>query len=93
MRYKPPKQDNSQLIKKAIVENQFPWEEGSDDFQFSAAVAEFGMVLRNTPHRGNASFDEALRLASSGKGVDLAGYRSEFIRLVKEADAIAKNEE
>jgi Ca-activated chloride channel family protein len=61
--------------------------EASADFRFAAAVAQFGMILRNSPHRGTATLDEVASwaAAASGPGDDPGGYRQEFIELVRKA--------
>jgi len=59
--------------------------ETTDRFRFSAAVAEFGMILRNSKHRGNATTADVISLASGARGTDPDGYRAEFIRLVQSA--------
>ncbi|MCC6732912.1 MAG: DUF3520 domain-containing protein, partial [Candidatus Omnitrophica bacterium] len=58
---------------------------------FAASVATFGMVLRNSPFRGGATFDMALNLAQQGKGQDKEGYRSEFIQLIGLAKDLKSN--
>lgn len=55
------------------------------DFEFAAALAEFGMLLRNTPARGQASLDGVIQLAEAGRGPDPGGRRREFIELVRRA--------
>ena len=55
----------------------------SDNFRFSAAVAGFGMLLRNSEYKGSISYDEVLTMARGSKGADKNGYRAEFIRLVE----------
>jgi len=55
----------------------------SDDFKSSAAVTEFGMLLRDSEFKGLSSFATVLELARTGKGPDRYGYRPEFIRLVE----------
>jgi len=60
-----------------------PLDRASPDFKFSAAVASFGMLLRESEHKGDASFEGVLELARAGKGQDFHGYRSEFIQLVE----------
>ena len=55
------------------------------DFKFACAVAEFGMLLKDSPFKGTASFDSALELAGEGRGPDTHGYRAEFITLVAKA--------
>jgi Ca-activated chloride channel family protein len=57
--------------------------EASDNFKFSAAVAEFGMLLRDSEHKGKSSYESVLKLAQEGRGKDAHGYRGEFIRLVE----------
>ncbi|EDZ95543.1 von Willebrand factor type A [Limnospira maxima CS-328] len=83
IRYKPPTETESRLLEQPIINRSLPLNQTSDNFRFAAAVAEFGMLLRNSPYRGNSSFPQVLQLAESSKGVDLHGYRSEFIQLVK----------
>lgn len=86
--YKPPTGDNSALITQAIANDSKPLDQASPDFRFAAAVAEFGMLLRDSPYRGESSFDQVLELAQGSKGADPEGYRSEFIQLVKTAQAL-----
>ena len=62
----------------------------SSNFRFSAAVAAFGMLLRNSAYKAQASFDGVIELAKSAKGKDEYGYREEFIELVGEAKRLAK---
>jgi Ca-activated chloride channel family protein len=60
----------------------------SRDFNWAAAVAAFGMILRDSQFRGQASFDLVLELAQAAKGEDPAGRRQEFIDLVRAAKAL-----
>ena len=57
----------------------------SDDFQFAAAVAGFGLLLRDSQYKGNLSFAADLELAQSGLGPDDGGYRAEFLDMVRAA--------
>jgi Ca-activated chloride channel family protein len=54
----------------------------SGNLGFAAAVAEFGMLLRDSPHKRHASWRQAASLAKANRGADPDGYRAEFIRLV-----------
>jgi len=63
----------------------------SDNFKFSAAIAEFGMLLRDSEFKSQASFENALKLANEAKGDDSEGYRTEFVQLVKKASLLAMN--
>ena len=87
-RYKKPDGYKSILIEKAIVDETRKLSETSNNFRFSAAVAEFGMFLRDSEFKGTTNLNSVLELASSAKGKDDEGYRSEFIRLVKTSGAL-----
>ncbi len=63
-------------------------DETSDNFKFSAAVAEFGMVLRDSKFKGNSSYSNIIKLAKASKGKDDEGYRAEFIRLAEQAELL-----
>ena len=54
------------------------------------SVAEFGMILRQSAHRGSATHADAAALARRFRGPDPDGYRAEFIRLVELADALGR---
>lgn len=91
LRYKKPDEDRSALITHTVRDTHTPLSQTSDNFRFSAAVAEFGLLLRNSEYRQQASFNQVESLAISGKGSDPNGYRSEFINLVRSANLLAKN--
>ena len=57
---------------------------------FAAAVAEFGMLLRDSEFKGSSSFAEALALAERFKGEDAHGHRAEFIRLIGAAEGVSR---
>lgn len=83
LRYKDPQGAKSKLLELSV-----PYrisKNSSDDFRFSAALASFGMLLRNSEFKGNITIDSILALAKGAKGQDDEGYRSEFIGLVKTA--------
>ncbi len=84
LRYKAPDRDDSRLI-TIPVKNRVT--ELSANVGFAAAVAEFGMLLRASDHRGSSSHAGALALARRFRGPDPDGYRAEFIRLVELAEA------
>jgi Ca-activated chloride channel homolog len=89
-RYKAPDGDVSKLIEHPVKDNQIAITKTSDNFRFAASVAQFGMLLRNSEFKSNASFNDVLMLARKAKGNDEEGYRSEFIRLVESAEMLAK---
>lgn len=81
LRYKEPDGQESKLMEIPVENNLV--KNTSDNFRFSAAVAEFGMLLRNSEFAEDTSVDSILELCRSAKGDDEEGYRSEFIQLVK----------
>jgi Ca-activated chloride channel family protein len=93
LRYKKPGSDVSQLIVKPVLDENISLQNTSDNFRFSAAVASFGMLLRNSAYKQNASYDAVIELAKNAKGKDTDGYRDEFIGIVKTVTAlsVAKN--
>ena len=60
------------------------------DFRFAAAVAGYGMLLRDSPHKGGANWALVHEVATEGKGEDRDGYRAEFVGLVEKARALAR---
>ena len=82
-RYKEPTESKSKLIVNYLKDKSTSLSKTSDNFRFSAAVAEFGLLLRNSKHKKSASFQKVLELAKNSKGGDEFGYRAEFIRLVE----------
>jgi len=86
LRYKAPDADESRLIETTYVPDS---EEASVDHQFASAVAVFGMLLRDSEHKGTATLADVRALAESGRGDDPHGHRAEFIRLVEAYRAMA----
>ena len=85
LRYKPPAGSVSRLLQHVVRD-----EAGSrtTDLSFAAAVAAFGMVLRDSPYKGTATIGQVLALAEEGRGADPNGDRAEFIDLVRRARAL-----
>ena len=82
LRYKKPDGDKSILVEKPVKGYICETEDASDNLKFAAAVSEFGMILRNSEFRGNATLESASLLAKSSRGKDEDGYRAELIRLI-----------
>ncbi|HKO56025.1 MAG TPA: VWA domain-containing protein [Thermoanaerobaculia bacterium] len=86
LRYKQPDGDDSRLLTEVVPDT--PAATMSDNLRMAAAVAELGMLLRKSEHKGDASYDEALRLAQSVRSDDAEGYRADFMALVAKARSI-----
>lgn len=89
-RYKAPTGNKSKLTTNVLLNKPLPLNETNENCRFSIAVAQFGMLLRESDYRGEMSFASTLSLAKSAKGKDEEGYRSEFIQLLELADLLKK---
>jgi Ca-activated chloride channel family protein len=89
LRYKDP--EGSQSREFARVLKSTPGA-ASADFRFAMAVAEFGLMLRNSEFKGAATHDNVVELASSSLGKDEDGRRAEFLSLVKQVRSTARRQ-
>lgn len=90
LRYKEPTGDVSKLIQRPVIDAHIALASTSDNFRFSASVAEFGLLLRNSQFKQQSSLSQVISLARGAKGSDNNGYRAEFISLVESANSFAK---
>ena len=90
LRYKKPDGDKSQLIERALDHNGTEFAKAPQDLKFAAAVAEFGMILRDSEFKGNGTLGAVLEWAQESKGSDANGYRAGFIDLVRKAQSLRK---
>ena len=90
LRYKAPDGDVSKLLEFPLTDTGATWEKSSRDFRFAAAVAGYGMLLRDSPHKGTATWNSVRELAVEGQGEDATGYRAEFISLLEKAQSLMR---
>jgi Ca-activated chloride channel family protein len=88
VRYKAPHGVISRKLEFPLADSNAAFADASDDFKFAAAVASFGMLLRDSAHKGAATYANVAQWAQSGAGFDPGGYRAEFIELVRKAEAL-----
>jgi Ca-activated chloride channel family protein len=88
-RYKNPNEDVSKLIVHPLMDENIRLEKTSENFRWSAAVAGFGMLLRDSQYVKGFTIDQVLSLAQGARGQDPEGYRIEFINLVKTQGLVA----
>ena len=81
LRYKRPGDSASRLLTHPVPNAGVS--RGSDDMRFVAAVASFGMLLRDSEYQGNSSAAQVLEQARAALGGDRGGYGAEFVRLVE----------
>ena len=88
LRSKDPTGDTSTLREFPLEDTGTTFENASTNLRFAAAVAEFGMLLRESAHRGEASLAHVTATAAGALGTDPGGLRAEFLDLVREAGAL-----
>jgi len=91
IRYKLPKSDISRLISTPIdrATEVARFDQAPLDARFATGVAAFAELLRGGKYNGSMSYDDVLRIATSARGEDSFGYRSEFVQLVRSAKTAA----
>ena len=83
IRYKEPDGKTSKLLSQPVKAAKTSLAQTTIDFRWAVAVAGFGMMLRQSPNRGNLSWQEVQSLAEGSVGPDVEGYRKELVQLVK----------
>lgn len=87
-RYKKPDEETSRLIVHALTDKQVPLNKTTDNFRWSAAVAAFGMLLRESEYVKQFTYEDVIALAEGAKGTDKEGYRREFITMARTLSGI-----
>ncbi|MFO1438489.1 MAG: von Willebrand factor type A domain-containing protein [Verrucomicrobiaceae bacterium] len=85
LRYKEPQGETSSKIELPVTDDAKTLEAASSEFQFSASVAAFGLLLRDSGYKGTLTWEAVRKLALAGKGPDKLGYRGEFLQLIDKA--------
>ncbi len=91
LRYKQPDGNTSKLISNVVKNKVSEFENTSDNFRFSASIAGFGMILRNSEFKGNSDYSKVKKWAESARGKDKNGYRAEYIRLIESTRLISNS--
>ena len=92
-RYKDPNADKSKMQEHVVGTESESITGVSEDFRFMTAVAELGMLLRNSDYKQDSDFDKLIQRAKGAKGRDDEGYRAEFIRLAEDAKVLSRSNE
>ncbi|WP_345949432.1 von Willebrand factor type A domain-containing protein [Mucilaginibacter sp. PAMB04274] len=90
-RYKEPNGSVSKVSQAVVIDQPVALASTTNDFRFASAVAEIGMLLRDSEFKQNAKYDEAIKRARAAKGSDNEGYRAEFIKLAESAKLLSKS--
>jgi Ca-activated chloride channel family protein len=87
LRYKEPDASRSNMITRVVLDDP---QVQTPDFRFASAVAEFGLLLRESKYRKNASYRDVIETVRQTLGEDQDGLRSEFIDLVRKASTMQR---
>lgn len=87
VRYKKPNEDVSNLIVEKVEAGKT---KSSNNILFASAVAEFGMLLRESEFKGNSSYATVLQRAKNASGKDNFGYRADFIKMVELSEMLSR---
>jgi Ca-activated chloride channel family protein len=82
LRYKPPTSDESKLLSQTVVDQGGKFQNASEDFRFAAAVAAWGLILRDSPFKGTATLRAVEETARASLGPDTHAWRHDFVGLV-----------
>ncbi|MEW4530935.1 VWA domain-containing protein [Maioricimonas sp. JC845] len=85
LRYKEPDGQTSRKLEFPIRDSEAGFGQASRDFQFASAVAAFGMLLRQSEHKGVATYAAVEEWATPAIEDDGEGYRTEFLELIRTA--------
>lgn len=89
LRYKDPDAETSKLLSQPLAGAPWKLDQMPADFRFASAVASFGMLLRNSEYRGDATYARVRKLAADALGEDRNGHRAEFLKMIDAAERLA----
>lgn len=93
VRYTDPASNRAMADEFRLADGDRRFEAASADFKFAAAVAGFGMLLRDSPHKGDVTFERVLQWATDGAGAadsETGRQRNDFIALVRQAQGLRR---
>ncbi|MBN4072628.1 VWA domain-containing protein [Crocinitomix catalasitica] len=89
LRYKKPDQTKSRKVEVAIKGSATDWDSCSEDYKFSAAVAGFSLILRESKYIGNFSYDDVIAICM--KSVKITDREKvDFIEMVENAKLLSE---
>jgi Ca-activated chloride channel family protein len=90
VRYKTPTGDVSKLMQRTVDDASVTLDRTSIDFRWAAAIAGYGMMLRDSTQRGQLQWPMVRALAAGAVGKDVEGYRAEFLKLADKASGLKR---
>lgn len=92
-RYKKPDGNKSLLLQHVIKGQPVAFQSGSANLHMVAAIAQFGMLLRNSEYKGQGGYNMVANLLKPLLKDDADGYKKELFQLVQMASNIRKDDE
>lgn len=89
-RYKKPDGNKSILLQGVVAGNPVAFKSADGNIQLSAAVAQFGMLLRDSEYKGEGGYDLVNSLLKTLLENDPEGYKNELVQLVQTASNLRK---
>jgi Ca-activated chloride channel family protein len=90
IRYKAPDGNKSKLLSRVVKNEEVAFAQAPADLRWATAIASFGMMLRESPHRGNLSWKQIYTMAQGAVGKDAEGYRTEALSLIQRASTLRR---
>lgn len=84
-RYKLPDSDVSIPMEMAIIDKGNTFAQASDFTKFTASIASFAMLLRDSDYKGNSSYKKVIEWLDNTNLEDSYNFKSEFKEVVKKA--------
>jgi Ca-activated chloride channel family protein len=81
-RYKKPDESESRLLTNRVLHRPGEIGSSSENMRFVAAVAGFGLIMKNSEYKGQVNRQMVLDLGTGSISFDPNGYRQEFLDLV-----------
>jgi len=85
LRYKSPQGGPSTLMKFPLKNSSTPFEKASKDMIFASSVASFGMLLKDSKYKGDATYTKVLKWLKDNHALNTNVDREEFYKLVERA--------
>lgn len=91
LRYKMPEEDQSRWLETFVTGETEIFENAPENVRFAATVAGFGLLLRNSEHKGSLAFDMVEKMAEAARKTDPFDYKKEFLEMIRTAKKLGEN--
>lgn len=89
LRYKKPAEDTASELAYNVESITNSFGQSSTNLRWATSVAEFAMLLRDSKHKGIATYEHCQTMARQSAGRDPFGYRKEMIELIGKAESLS----